>query len=251
MAEAIKELKWVLTEHGKKRITEVLSNPADRIRINCIHIGRSNEGDFRARETINELLEPISYEEETGVYTKDISIYEKGISDELENTVYFKALIDENISGFEIKELALFEEIGNQLHMFAVGIGEPINKPALDKGYVISIDYTLLIESANLYDIYDRIELDPDNEFIKEVDAAITKVSASRTDIGSIQNRLKTTLTSLDVRYQNMASTLSTIQDTDVASEAANMTKSQILQSVSVSLLAQANSNPSVALNLI
>lgn len=170
MAEAIKELKWVLTEHGKKRITEVLSNPTDRIRINCIHIGRSNEGDFRARETINELLEPISYEEETGVYTKDISIYEKGISDELENTVYFKALIDENISGFEIKELALFEEIGNQLYMFAVGIGEPINKPALDKGYVISIDYTLLIESANLYDIYDKIELDPDNEFIKEVD---------------------------------------------------------------------------------
>ena len=76
-------------------------------------------------------------------------------------------------------------------------------------------------------------------------------VSSSRAKIGSVQNRLETTLTSLDVRYQNMASTLSTIQDTDVASEAANMTKSQILQSVSVSLLAQANSNPSIALNLI
>ena len=48
-----------------------------------------------------------------------------------------------------------------------------------------------------------------------------------------------------------MASSLSTIQDTDVAEEAANLTKAQILQSVSVSLLAQANSNPSVALNLI
>jgi len=89
------------------------------------------------------------------------------------------------------------------------------------------------------------------NGFIAEVDKAISKVSSSRADIGAIQNRLETTLTSLDVRYQNMASTLSTIQDTDVASEAANMTKAQILQSVSVSLLAQANSNPSVALNLI
>ena len=89
------------------------------------------------------------------------------------------------------------------------------------------------------------------NGFIEEVDKAIAKVSSSRAQIGSVQNRLETTLTSLDVRYQNMASTLSTIQDTDVASEAANMTKSQILQSVSVSLLAQANSNPSIALNLI
>ena len=89
------------------------------------------------------------------------------------------------------------------------------------------------------------------NGFIAQVDKAISKVSSSRADIGAIQNRLETTLTSLDVRYQNMASTLSTIQDTDVASEAANMTKAQILQSVSVSLLAQANSNPSIALNLI
>jgi len=48
-----------------------------------------------------------------------------------------------------------------------------------------------------------------------------------------------------------MASSLSTIQDTDVASEAANLTKAQILQNVSTSLLAQANQNPSIALNLI
>ena len=79
----------------------------------------------------------------------------------------------------------------------------------------------------------------------------VTAAMKLKGQIGSVQNRLETTLTSLDVRYQNMASTLSTIQDTDVASEAANMTKSQILQNVSVSLLAQANSNPSVALNLI
>ena len=89
------------------------------------------------------------------------------------------------------------------------------------------------------------------NAFIAEVDKAIDKVSGSRASIGAFQNRLESTLTSLDVRYQNMASSLSTIQDTDVAAEAANLTKAQILQSVSVSLLAQANSNPSVALNLI
>ena len=89
------------------------------------------------------------------------------------------------------------------------------------------------------------------NAFIKEIDSAIDKVSGSRSKIGAYQNRLESTLSSLDVRYQNMASSLSTIQDTDVAAEAANLTKAQILQNVSASLLAQANSNPSIALNLL
>ena len=89
------------------------------------------------------------------------------------------------------------------------------------------------------------------NAFINVIDSAIDKVSSSRSKIGAYQNRLESTLTSLDVRYQNMASSLSTIQDTDVASEAANLTKAQILQSVSASLLAQANNNPSVVLQLL
>ena len=89
------------------------------------------------------------------------------------------------------------------------------------------------------------------NAFIDQIDIAINKVSSSRSRIGACQNRLESTLDSLDVRYQNMASSLSTIQDTDVAAEAANLTKAQILQNVSASLLAQANNNPSVALNLL
>jgi len=89
------------------------------------------------------------------------------------------------------------------------------------------------------------------NAYIAKIDEAITKVSDSRSKIGAFQNRLTSTLDSLDVRYENMASSLSTIQDTDVASEAANLTKAQILQNVSTSLLAQANQNPSIALNLI
>ena len=89
------------------------------------------------------------------------------------------------------------------------------------------------------------------NAFIDDIDIAINKVSDSRSKMGAYQNRLESTLSSLDVRYQNMASSLSTIQDTDVAAEAAALTKAQILQNVSASLLAQANNNPSIALNLL
>ena len=89
------------------------------------------------------------------------------------------------------------------------------------------------------------------NAFIANVDSAITKVSSARSSIGTYQNRLSSTLDSLSVRYENMSSSLSTIQDTDIASETANLTKAQILQQISTSLLSTANQNPSIVLNLI
>ena len=87
--------------------------------------------------------------------------------------------------------------------------------------------------------------------FIAQVDSAISKISTARSKLGAYQNRLETTLNSLSTRYENLSSSLSTIQDTDVASETANLTKQQILQQMSASLLATANQNPSIALNLL
>jgi flagellin len=89
------------------------------------------------------------------------------------------------------------------------------------------------------------------NAFIANVDSAISKVSTARSSIGTYQNRLSSTLDSLSVRYENMSSSLSTIQDTDIASETANLTKAQILQQISTSLLSTANQNPSIVLNLL
>ena len=117
---------------------------------------------------------------------------------------------------------------------------------------LIAANASALDASLNDAGIKDAFKTnDGANAFISNVDNAINAVSTARSKIGAYQNRLESTLTSLDVRYENMASSLSTIQDTDVAAEAANLTKSQILQNVSVSLLAQANNNPSVALSLI
>ncbi|MDD3594561.1 MAG: flagellin [Candidatus Gastranaerophilales bacterium] len=89
------------------------------------------------------------------------------------------------------------------------------------------------------------------SEFLDDVDAAIIKVSESRAKMGAYQNRLDSAMDSLDTKYQNMSASLSTIKDTDVAAESANLTKNQILQQASASLLSQANQNPSIALSLI
>ncbi len=87
--------------------------------------------------------------------------------------------------------------------------------------------------------------------FLTNLDSAITQVSSNRSTIGSYQNRLESTMKSLQIKRENMLASESRIRDVDVAQEAASLTRNQILQQASASLLAQANQAPSIALSLI
>lgn len=86
---------------------------------------------------------------------------------------------------------------------------------------------------------------------LKTVDKALQQVGAMRANFGSIQSRLNTTVSNLDIQYENLSAARSRITDTDVAKETAEMTSANILQQASVSVLAQANQFPSVALKLL
>ncbi|MFH0702346.1 MAG: flagellin [bacterium] len=87
--------------------------------------------------------------------------------------------------------------------------------------------------------------------FVSLVDTAINTVSTRRSTIGSLQNRLESAIKSLAIKQENMSASESRIRDVDVAKESASLTKNQILQQASASLLAQANQAPSIALSLI
>jgi flagellin len=87
--------------------------------------------------------------------------------------------------------------------------------------------------------------------YISSIDDAISSVSSRRSTIGSLQNRLESAITSLNVQFENMSASESRIRDVDVAKEAAVLTRNQILQQASATLLAQANQAPAVALSLI
>lgn len=89
------------------------------------------------------------------------------------------------------------------------------------------------------------------SSYIATIDAAISTVSVQRSGIGALQNRLDAGIQSLAVKIENLSAAESRIRDIDVAKEAANLTKNQILQQASTSLLAQANQAPSIALSLI
>jgi flagellin len=83
------------------------------------------------------------------------------------------------------------------------------------------------------------------------LDDAIDSVSARRGDIGAKQNRLYVTINNLAAMHENLSAANSRIRDTDVAAESANFTKSQILMQAGISVLAQANQLPQMALSLL
>jgi flagellin len=88
-------------------------------------------------------------------------------------------------------------------------------------------------------------------ENLEKIDGVINGVNANRASLGALQNRLQSTISNLEVRTENLSAANSRIRDTDIASESADMAKSNILSAASVSVLAQANSNGSAALKLI
>ena len=83
------------------------------------------------------------------------------------------------------------------------------------------------------------------------VDSAIGTVSSQRSTLGAYQNRLDHTIANINTTSENLSASESRIRDVNVAEETANMTRSQVLMQAGVSVLAQANQMPQLALKLL
>ncbi|WP_018394641.1 flagellin [Bacillus sp. 37MA] len=89
------------------------------------------------------------------------------------------------------------------------------------------------------------------NTAIKVIDTAIQKVSAERSKLGSIQNRLDHTINNLGTSSENLTAAESRIRDTDMAKEMMQQTKNSILSQAAQAMLAQANQQPQGVLQLL
>ena len=86
---------------------------------------------------------------------------------------------------------------------------------------------------------------------ITTVDEAIKLVSAQRSKLGAVQNRLEHTISNLDNTAENLQSAESSIRDVDMASEMVDYSKNNILQQAAQSMLAQANQSTQGVLSLL
>lgn len=83
------------------------------------------------------------------------------------------------------------------------------------------------------------------------VNRAIGSLSATRGALGAVESRLRVSIGNLSTIRENYAAAESRIRDTDVASDAAELTRLNILQQAGASILGQANQQPQIALGLL
>lgn len=86
---------------------------------------------------------------------------------------------------------------------------------------------------------------------LEAVDGAIKNLSENRSTMGALQNRLQSTVSNLAIYQENLASARSRIYDVDMASETSELTRQNILTNATISVLSQANQNPTMALKLL
>lgn len=90
-----------------------------------------------------------------------------------------------------------------------------------------------------------------DESVLKQIDTLVNQVSLKQTEIGTAQNRLASVLEEISIKYDNLVSSRSTIQDADIAEKSSAYIRNQILQQAAATLLATANQTPSIALQLL
>ena len=86
---------------------------------------------------------------------------------------------------------------------------------------------------------------------IAQIDNALDSVSDIRSQLGAYQNRFESVIANLSNVSENTSAARSRIMDADIATETANLTKNAIMQQAGTAILAQANQQPQIALQLL
>ncbi|MFQ3235295.1 MAG: flagellin [Paraglaciecola sp.] len=126
------------------------------------------------------------------------------------------------------------------------GDAEKIAVSASSDGAGASFSTNVLLGAAN-----DITTSGTASTALTSIDGALSAVGSARADLGATQNRFQSTIRNLSNISENVTSARSQIRDTDFATETANLTRNQILQQASLTVLSQANQRPQAALSLL
>jgi flagellin (fragment) len=122
----------------------------------------------------------------------------------------------------------------------AVEAGASKNIKGLDAYAVGDFKLTLSVMSA-----------DDVKSSLSKIDSAIKTVSAQRSSLGAVQNRLEHTIKNLNNAAENTQSAEARIRDTDMAKEMSTFTKNNVLSQAAQAMISQANQIPNQALQLL
>ena len=136
----------------------------------------------------------------------------------------------------------------NDIHFFekTQGIDIQVGIDGSDSSR-IHIDTALNLDCIDSFDALDIT----DSSTLDKIDDILSELTSYQVRIGSSQNRLECALEFAEVMNRNITSSLSTIEDADIAKASSDFIKYQILQQACATLLSTANQMPAMALQLL
>ncbi|MGI6525657.1 MAG: flagellin [Bdellovibrionota bacterium] len=137
--------------------------------------------------------------------------------------------------GFDGSSLSQVNYTGVEVTLQALGLAAPNSSVPT---YSILADTVANSQSAS------RLALDA-------VNAAITSITRMRGTLGAAQSRLETTIENMSSARENFQAAESRIRDADIAFEAAELMRLNILEQAGTAVLAQANQQPQLVLQLL
>ena len=173
-----------------------------------------------------------------------IGVQERGFIDK--EMQQLKSEVERISQATEFNGLKLLNGEGD---MIDIQVGQN-NNPAQDR-FTFDVGKTN-VTAANLHvDGLSVADKESARNNLEHIDYAIQHLSENRSELGALQNRLLSTINSLQVYDENLSTARSRIYDVDMASETAELTKNNILSQTGISVLAQANQNNMLAVKLL
>ena len=148
-------------------------------------------------------------------------------------------LIDGSLSSSITSTSQVFIQVGidNSVNS-QINLNEQINLKAVTAS-ALSIDTLSVTTSTAALSALDGIS------------NAISSVTATRGQVGAVQNRLIRSISNLSISVENLSAADSQIRDADIAEEVALLTRNQILVQASTAMVGQANLIPQSVLQLL
>ena len=161
--------------------------------------------------------------------------------DRITNTTEFNGqkLIDGSLASSIASTSQVFIQIGIDSNANSrINLNEQINLKAVTSS-ALSID-TLSVKTAE-----DALAA------LDGINTAIGDVTATRGQVGAVQNRLMRSISNLSISVENLSAAESQIRDADIAEEVALLTRNQIMVQASTAMVGQANLIPQSVLQLL
>lgn len=154
--------------------------------------------------------------------------------------------IDRIASSTEYNETKLLSGEGGVLE-FQIGSN---NDPGTDRFYFDRAKTSVTAEGLGVGNISTLSKEDAQNN-LAAIDSAMNTLTGNRAELGALQNRLQSSINNMEIYNENLSAAKSRIRDVDMASETAELVKTNILSQAGTSVLSQANQSSALALKLI